>query len=373
MTTFGTRLGFTNIAAGTNPRSVNIALASGTGRKLVVVAANETTGAATIDSATFDGTSITSFSSRTASSMRERWFYYDIPDGKGAATYAIAVTLSSDAGALSVAAWITDGDTAGEPRIATVTVADGEASKAVSIDAVNGDALLTAYFDPTSANTASAASSQVTLGNSNNISTSGFRAHKYDATGDATESVTVTWTPSTSTGGKIAALVNTTPLAAGPSIDTQPTAVTTVLAGPVSNNPATFTVAATTSGGSLVYDWELEDGVGSGVYANLADGDGTTWTGQTSASCSATITATTLSGRRVRCNVTDDNGTTTTNAVALTIYAGTTIAQPAATDGSGVATAVLTTDVADTANGALKLITFTKGSVTLRTTARKTS
>ncbi len=158
-----------------------------------------------------------------------------------------------------------------------------------------------------------------------------------------------------------------------PTINTQPTAQTVVLAGPASNNPVTFSVSATTSGGALTYDWELESGVGTGVYANLADGNGATWTGQAAASCSATLTATTLSGRRVRCNVTDSNGTTTSTAVALTIYAGTTIAQPAATNGSGVATAVLTTDVVDSANGQLKLITFTKGSVTLRTTARKTS
>jgi hypothetical protein len=88
----------------------------------------------------------------------------------------------------------------------------------------------------------------------------------------------------------------------------------------------------------------LEDGVGSGVYANLANGNGATWTGQAAASCSATLTAKALSGRRVRCNVTDDNGTTTTNAVALTIWDGPQVTTFPATDGSGVSTATLTSD-----------------------------
>lgn len=213
------------------------------------------------------------------------------------------------------------------------------------------------------------------LGEQNNVAAStgsaGIQAQYVLAALDVNPSIGFDLSGAPDNSGIVAYEIGAGPV--GPTINTQPTAVTTVIAGPVSNNPATFTVSATTSGGSLTYDWELETSVGGGVYANLSDGNGATWTGQASASCSATLTATTLSGRRVRCNVTDDNGTTTSDAVALTIYAGTTIAQPAATDGSGQATAVLTTDVADTANGQLKLITFTRGSTVLRTTARKTS
>ena len=127
---------------------------------------------------------------------------------------------------------------------------------------------------------------------------------------------------------------------AGPTITVQPVADTVILSNETS---ASFSVTATGTG-TLLYDWELEDGVGSGVYANLANGNGATWTGQTAASCSAALTAKTLTGRRVRCNVTDDNGTTTTNAVALTIWDGPQVTTFPATDGSGESTATLTSD-----------------------------
>jgi hypothetical protein len=126
----------------------------------------------------------------------------------------------------------------------------------------------------------------------------------------------------------------------GPTITVQPVADTVILSNETS---ASFSVTATGTG-TLLYDWELEDGVGSGVYANLANGNGATWTGQASASCSATLTAKTLTGRRVRCNVTDDNGTTTSSAVALTIWDGPQVTTFPATNGSGVSTATLTSD-----------------------------
>jgi hypothetical protein len=126
----------------------------------------------------------------------------------------------------------------------------------------------------------------------------------------------------------------------GPTIVSEPGAQTVILSN---ETTASFSVTATGTG-TLSYDWELEDGVGSGVYANLANGNGATWTGQTAASCSATLTAKTLTGRRVRCNVTDDNGTTTTNAVALTIWDGPQVTTFPATNGSGVSTATLTSD-----------------------------
>jgi hypothetical protein len=128
--------------------------------------------------------------------------------------------------------------------------------------------------------------------------------------------------------------------APGPTITVQPTAVTRVL---TNANTATFSVTATGTG-TLTYGWELETSVGGGVYANLSDGNGATWTGQTASSCTATLTAKTLSGRRVRCNVTDDNGTTTSTAVALTIFDGPQVTTFGPTNGSGVSTATLTCD-----------------------------
>jgi len=127
---------------------------------------------------------------------------------------------------------------------------------------------------------------------------------------------------------------------AGPTITVQPTAQTKVL---TNANTATFGITATGTGG-LTYDWELENGVGSGVYADVADGSGATWTGRTTTSLVGTFTAKTLSGRRVRCNVTDSNGTTTSTAVALTLFDGPQLTTFPATNGSGVSTATLTSD-----------------------------
>ena len=73
----------------------------------------------------------------------------------------------------------------------------------------------------------------------------------------------------------------------------------------------------------------------------MADGNGATWTGATGTSLVGTFTAETLTGRRVRCNVTDDNGTTTTNAVALTIYTGPILS---AYSGTGAGTIDLSAD-----------------------------
>ncbi len=156
--------------------------------------------------------------------------------------------------------------------------------------------------------------------------------------------------------------------AVGPTITTQPTAQTALLSN---GGTATFTVAATSSGGSLTYDWELETSVGGGVYANVADGSGGTWTGQAAATLNGTFTATTLNGRRVRCNVTDDNGTTTTNAVTLTVKHGPTLSGSGVTNGSGVATRTLVCDYV-CGTGEFIALTATAKGRTVRGSARST-
>jgi hypothetical protein len=148
---------------------------------------------------------------------------------------------------------------------------------------------------------------------------------------------TLEWASSTNTA--VNAVLAVTAVA-GPTITVQPVAQTKVL---TNANTATFGITATGTGG-LTYDWELENGVGSGVYADVADGNGATWTGRTTTSLVGTFTAKTLSGRRVRCNVTDSNGTTTSTAVALTLFDGPQLTTFPATNGSGVSTATLTCD-----------------------------
>jgi len=156
----------------------------------------------------------------------------------------------------------------------------------------------------------------------------------------------------------------------GPTIDTQPIAQTAVLAGPVADTSVDFVVAATTSGGALVYDWELETSVAGGVYANLANGSGATWSGQTAATATGTFTATTLTGRRVRCNVTDNNGTTVSTAVTLTILAGEVLTQPVGTtNASGVPSTSGGSMTSDDSRAATSItrITATSEGVTLGT------
>jgi hypothetical protein len=154
----------------------------------------------------------------------------------------------------------------------------------------------------------------------------------------------------------------------GPTITSQPTAQTARLNGDATTT-ATFSVTATGTGG-LTYDWELETTVGGGSYANLADGNGATWTGQAAASCVGTFTATTLSGRRVRCNVTDSNGTTTTSAVTLTVLNGPTLSSTSGTVTNGTETFTVLSDDPLTANGEVLLVSSTFRNVTRRTTVR---
>lgn len=112
-------------------------------------------------------------------------------------------------------------------------------------------------------------------------------------------------------------LAGTLSAPSGPTIDTQPTAQTV-------NEPAaaTFTVAATTSGGSLTYQWQRAN-PGSGSFSNVG--------GATSASYVTPATASDADhGAQYRCNVTDSNGTTATSAAGLTVRAVTTTSRPAA-------------------------------------------
>jgi len=201
---------------------------------------------------------------------------------------------------------------------------------------VAGGAVLVAAMGTQSDVTADSVSNSFTLGPQSAGNRRGIPAHRI-VTSAGTYGTAFTFT-GTSNGsvGSIAAYREVL----GPTITVQPVADTVILSNETS---ASFSVTATGTG-TLLYDWELEDGVGSGVYANLANGSGATWTGQASASCSAALTAKTLTGRRVRCNVTDDNGTTTTNAVALTIWDGPQVTTFPATDGDGESTATLTSD-----------------------------
>lgn len=159
------------------------------------------------------------------------------------------------------------------------------------------------------------------------------------------------------------------PVASGPTIDTQPTAQTSRLNGEDTGSGVSFVVEATASAGSLTYQWQEEDSVAAGTYANLANGG--IYSGVTTATLVITPTTEDESGLRYRCNVTDSNDTTTTDAVALTTLTGPVLTvYSGTTNASGVLTTTLTSDDALTTNGEVLCIEATVGSTVIRTTVR---
>lgn len=120
----------------------------------------------------------------------------------------------------------------------------------------------------------------------------------------------------------------------GPTINTHPAnqSVTAPTA-------ATFTVAATTSGGTLTYQWQVNTGSG---WANVSGGSGAT-----TASYTTVTTTTGMSGYQYRCIVNDASGVpVNSNAATLTVSASSTgsitteVLQNNTTSGPLVSTAV---------------------------------
>ena len=121
---------------------------------------------------------------------------------------------------------------------------------------------------------------------------------------------------------------------AGPTITTQPANQTVVL---TNGNTASFTVAATASGGSLTYQWQRDTGSG---FSDI--------TGATSATLNLSGVVIGDNGYDYRCNVTDANGTTASASANLAVYRGPRIATAfGATNGSGVSTGAIETDFAN--------------------------
>lgn len=112
---------------------------------------------------------------------------------------------------------------------------------------------------------------------------------------------TVEWTPAVSQGAQLW-IVAMDAGAGGPTINTQPTSVVAKV-----GQTATFSVSATTSGGSLSYQWQSWT---AGAWTNVS---GATSSGYT------TPTLTAGDSKEYRCNVTDTNGTTSTNSASLTV------------------------------------------------------
>jgi hypothetical protein len=96
---------------------------------------------------------------------------------------------------------------------------------------------------------------------------------------------------------------------AGPIINTQPQPSTVEAPG-----AANFSGVATTSGGALLYQWQLNSGSGWGNVPASAP-----YTGTTTATLSINPTSTALSGNLYRFAATDDNGTRESASALLTV------------------------------------------------------
>jgi len=335
-----------NFASGTlsgasaSSLTVSLPLGVGANRKVVVEIASED--AVSVTGLTFDGTTffannVFDYQPLGTGSVRGRLYYYDVPNAKADGSYNVVMSLVGASTGFSLHCWqLVDAASGTAEATATATNGSGTTLASGSVTSTDG-AVLIALGNSSSPSGTLSFSGAVT--ERTELNESNYTSASADASTVTAGGKSFTLTDTAGGVNRITTLASFAGLS-GPTITVQPTAQTKVL---TNANTATFSVTATGTG-SLSYDWELEDGVGSGVYANLANGSGATWTGQASASCSATLTAKTLSGRRVRCNVTDSNGTTTSTAVALTLFDGPQVTTFPATNGSGVSTATLTCD-----------------------------
>lgn len=276
-------------------------------------------------------------------------------DSAGGATNinVVLVTLQPDGntfGALT-------SSTVGEASSATVSnpAVDGAADPSTIVFASANDANSTIVTPPAS----------MTLAQHADNASSELAVYYQENAGAASITKSIEW--STATGKLTFLIVQAMTAASGPTIDTQPQADTAV-----QGEAAQFTVEATTSGGTLVYQWQEDDG---GGFANISDGG--IYSGATTDTLDISAVTLSMDGYEYRVNVADDNGNVDSDAAALTVLAGNVLdpnpTDP--TDADGETVVALTSDVVDdTTPGKMKLIVYTLApGVTISTTARATT
>lgn len=323
---------------------------------------------------TYNSVALTALGATTSQSSARKRTYGLIAPATGSNTVSVDPSggIGSEDAIIEVYCYSGVDQTTPYDGYATANATDGSApyESAVTVTSATGDLVWVSHM--VRAGSVTGGTSTGFTERLDNVA-SNIGAVSGDQTGAASVVTSVAWAGVVSID-YIAHGANLNAIITGPTINTQPTAATVRLNGDPTT-AATFTVSATTSGGALSYQWQLEDSVGGGTYTNLSNttASGITWSGVTTASATATCTATTQSGKRVRCNVTDSNGTTTSTAVALTILTGPVLsAYSGTTNGSGVVSVNLTSDDALTTNGEVLRITATCGGITKRVYVRPT-
>jgi hypothetical protein len=107
------------------------------------------------------------------------------------------------------------------------------------------------------------------------------------------------------------AVLTVTAAPSGPAITAQPSGQSVIAPA-----AATFSVAATTSGGVLSYQWQRQPSDG-GSYTNISGASSSSYT----TGATSVIGGGHRHGDAYRCNVTDSNGTTTSSAATLVVSA----------------------------------------------------
>ena len=321
---------FVETVGGTT-HTLGTTLSAGVKRKVILMTGNDATN--NVTSATFNGQAMTAVAGATIQNTTDvnidaTTFYYDVPDALGAGSYNIVVTSGTMAD-VTLYYWQLSNAATGAPEDADETEWTTTSTNAtLTLSCSDGAALLGLAVTSSASQTwtITGTASERTESNETNYTTVVGDAIAMSGAGNKTITATVS---TGSTGNKCLVAVSIAAVS-GPTINTQPSAATALL---VPATDATFTVEATTSGGTLTYQWQKEDSVGAGTYSNISNSS--VYAGVTTATLTITITGTTLDGLKYRCNVTDDNGTTATNGAVLSAYTGHIIVQPSATDAAG--------------------------------------
>lgn len=351
---------FVETVGGTS-HTLGTTLGSGVRRKVVLMVGNDATN--NVTSATFNGAAMTAVAGATIQNATDAnidasTFYYDVPDALGAGSYDIVLTTGTMADC-TLYYWQLANAATGAPEDADETQWTTTSTNAtLTLTCTDGAALLALAVTGAASQTwtISGTATERLESNETNYTTVQADAIGVSGAGDKTVTATVS---SASTGNKCLVAISVAAVT-GPVIDTQPSADYALV---VPATTATFTTAATTSGGTLTYQWQKEDSVGAGTYANIANSS--VYAGVTTATLTITIADETLHGLKYRCNVSDDNGTTATSGATLSAYTGYTITQTTTTtNASGQVTGTGVTDYAVASGEAIRLkLTHASGTV----------
>ena len=198
-------------SASSTTHSADLALAAGTGRKIVVVLTMEVADPVVSD-LQYNGAAMTVVEATSlVSGIHHVYAYYDVPDALAADTYAVTFGISPAHGP-AIHGWQLASAGTGAPTFDNDFTTGTTAAPAIS--AVSDMDLMTVGYTGSSSATPSVSCDEVTLTQQDEATTAGWSSRGADGTGDATETVTADW--SGGSGGIVALLIGVAAAASGP-------------------------------------------------------------------------------------------------------------------------------------------------------------